>query len=90
MGWFALPGGSVPLEYVNYILWGGLNYLRIFSYYSYIQFETWKFGWSYTSNTFHIVDCSSRYVSKKILFIVELSLKITDIVHNQSYYSLFV
>jgi hypothetical protein len=50
--------------------------VRAFLYYSYIQADTWTFGWSYTPNTIHMNHCSSQYHSLKILFIATLSWKI--------------
>ena len=62
--------GQLALEHVNYIVWGQII---ISICYSYIQVETWKFGWSYNPGlltkiiihlgTIHKEYCSSMHYS---------------------------
>ena len=63
--------GICQLYYV-----GGLNRVRIFVYYSYIQVDTWKFGGSYIPDTIHMIHCSSQHYSHETLFHHGISLKI--------------
>jgi hypothetical protein len=68
--------GVCQLYYV-----GPLNKVRIFIYYSYIQVDTWKYGWSYTLGIIHKIHCFIPtlfipVVFIEILFIVALTLKI--------------
>ena len=51
--------GLVPWPLTMSIIFCGvLNKVRIFSYYTYIQADTWKFGWSYNLDTVHKKHCS--------------------------------
>ena len=58
------------------------NKVRVSIYYSYIQADTWKFGWSNTPNAFHMTHYSSRYYSLGVPFITTLITENTNIVHN--------
>ena len=69
------PCGYVPptLEYVKYIMWLPLNKVEILVHYSYIQADTWRFGWSYTPSLLTIIivylgTIQRKHYSLKILF----------------------
>lgn len=49
-------------KYVNYFMLPP-NKTRMSFYYSYLQVDTWRNGWSYTPGTTHMKQCSSQYHS---------------------------
>ena len=78
--------GSMILEYVNDILWV-LEQVRIFVYYSYIQVNTWKYGWSYSPGIIQSNQCSSHGYSQETLFIPVLFIEDTNTILKYFYYS---
>ena len=56
------------------------NKVRIIFYYSYIEVDTWQFGWSYSSDTIQSNHYSTHHYSHDTLFISLLFIENT--IHN--------
>ena len=82
------PYGSVSWPWNMSLKFGGSpNKIILFIYYSHIQVDTWKFGWSCIHGTIHMNHYSSWYYSLQTLFIGVLSLKKHRHYSQYSHYS---
>ena len=74
--------GYMTMEYVNQFH-GALKQSKEYSFLIHtFRLTLYNLGGSYTFGTFHMKQCSSQCFSLEILFVVALSFKIADTIHN--------